>query len=153
MDKSVLERTELTFYCEAVCFGFFYPADYAGLYAEAFGNLDHAGGMLRSEIDFHAVSHVEHLVHLFPVGSRFALNQVKQRRHGEHVVLYHMLVLDKVHDFGLGASRAVNHAVDVGTHLVEKLLDNGGVGAGGRQNELTGVDRRVVDGVGEAHRT
>ena len=40
-----------------------------GIYVEAFRDGDNLVGLLRTDVYFHAVAHVEHLIHLAPVGS------------------------------------------------------------------------------------
>ena len=85
------------------------------------------------------MTHVEHLVHFLPVSSRLLLNQLKQRRHWEKVVLYDVLVGYEVHNLGLSSSRAVNHAMNVVAHSVEQFLDYWSIGAGRRKHQLASV--------------
>ncbi len=115
-----------------------HAADHTGVDAERFRDLDHLLCLVGAEVDLHAVAHVEHLVHLGPVGARLLADELEQRRDGEHVVLDHMLVLHEVHHLGLGAAGAMHHAVDVGAHLFEYLLDYRGIGACGREHQLAG---------------
>ena len=105
--------------------------------------------MLGRYVYLHAVAHVEHLVHLAPGCATFLLNEVKEGRNGEKVVLYNMLVVDKVHYLGLGTAGAVNHSVDGRTHLGKKFLYDRGVGAGGGEYETTGVNGGTFHRIGE----
>jgi len=85
------------------------------------------------------MSHVEDLVHLFPACARFFLNQFKQGWNGEEVVFDDVQVVNKMKDLGLGSSRAMYHAVDVGTVGFQQALDKGSVGSGGGENQFAGV--------------
>lgn len=107
--------------------------------AEAFAYADNFVGMFGAEVYLHTVAHVEHFVHLGPVGAAFALDEVKEGRDWEHVVLYDKLVLYKMHHFGLCAAAAVNHAVDFGTHYLQNLFDDRSISACGREHELARI--------------
>ena len=86
------------------------------------------------------MSHVEHLVHLLPISAAFVVDCAEEWGDGEHVVLDHAAVVAyEMQHLGLCASRAVNHTVDVGTHLVKHLLDDGSIGAGGGEDKLSGI--------------
>ena len=86
------------------------------------------------------MSHVEDLVHLAPVGVALLLDGAEQGRYGEEVVLDDAAVVAyEVQHLGLCAAGAVYHAVDFGTKRVEQLLHYRGVGAGGGEDELSGI--------------
>ncbi len=95
------------------------------------------------------MAHIEYLVHLAPGSAAFATDEVEERRCGEEVVLDHVFVFHEVHHLGLCSAGAVDHAMDGGTHLAEKPFDDRGIGACGREHELTGGQTGAVDGVGE----
>ena len=69
--------------------------------AEALANLDDALCLVGREVDLHAVTHVEHLVHLGPVGMALLVDGLEEGRHGEHVVLDDVQVVDEVQDLCL----------------------------------------------------
>ena len=73
---------------------------------------------LGGKIDFETMAHVEHLVHLGPVGSRLLVDGAEQRRNGEEIILDDMQVLDEVEHLGLCATGAVYHAVEDGAQRV-----------------------------------
>src|SRR5690606_27763822 len=75
-------------------------------------------------IQLHAVPHVEYLIHLLPVGSRFFLDEVEQGRDVEQVVLDHMQVVDEVQYFGLCSATAMDHPMDLLAVIVEYPLDD-----------------------------
>ena len=109
---------------------------------ERFRNLDDLLGNLRTNVDFHAVSHVEYLVHFLPVGTRALVDGTEEWGYGEHVVLDDAAVVaDKVQHLGLSATCAMYHTVNLWAQLVKQFLDDGRLGAGGRKNQLTSVDR------------
>ena len=86
------------------------------------------------------MTHIEHLVHLFPIGAAFFLNGLEQRRYREHVVLHDAtVVIDKMQHLGLGATGAMNHAVNVFVVLVQYLLDDRCISAGGGENQFSCV--------------
>ena len=147
----VFESAELALDGELVALGArLHPADYLGVDIEGFGDVDDFLRFVWRDVDLEPVAHVEDLVHLLPIGAALLLDGLEQWRDGEEVVFDDVDVLDEVHDFGLGTSRAVHHAVDGGPHLVEHLLDDGGVGARGAKDEFAGVDGASRDAVGEA---
>ena len=77
----------------------------------------------RTYVDFHAVSHVEHFVHLFPVCAALLLYGLEQRRHGEHVVLYHTAVIVyEMQHLGLCSTSAMYHSVYFRTKLIKTPL-------------------------------
>ena len=106
--------------------------------------------MLLGEVDLHAVSHVEDLVHLCPVGAALLLDCLEQRRDGEQIVLDDTYSIDEVQHLGLCPARAMHHAVDVVAMLVEHPLDDRGVSACGRQHQTAGIDGTALDGIGQA---
>ena len=98
------------------------------------------------------MTHVEYLVHFRPVGARLLLDELEKRGDREQVVLDDMFAADEMHHLGLGASRAVNHSVDLSAHFGKDLLDDRSIRARGRQDELarsqTGVLNRSVEASG-----
>ena len=54
-----------------------------------------------------------------------------------------------MHHFGLGSTRAVYHTVHAWAHLVEQFLDDGCVGAGGREYQFAGIDSQFGNLVGQ----
>ena len=80
--------------------------------------LAHSDDLVRNfwtDVDLHAVSHVEDLVHLFPICAGAVVNGLEEWGHGEHVVLYHFAVFaDEVQYFGLSATGAVHHTMNLG---------------------------------------
>ena len=101
---------------------------------------------LRTYVDFHAVSHVEYLVHFLPVCARTIVNGTEQRRNGEHIVLDDAaVVVDEVEHLGLGTTCAMYHTMNLRTQLVEQALDDRRIGAGGGKDELASVDGRTVN--------
>ena len=119
---------------------------------EASGYVDDAlcGGFVG--VDFHAVSHVEYFVHLFPFGCAFVVNHAEEWRDGEEVVFNHVEFVDEVQHFGLGAAAAVYHAADVCAVLVEYAPDDRGVGAGGGEDHFACIHSGYFGGVGESPR-
>jgi len=112
-------------------------ADNLGVDIEAAADIDDLLCHLGTDVDFHAVAHVEHLVHLAPVGAAALVDNLEERWYREHVVLDDAAVLaHKVEHLGLCAACAVHHAVYLGAQLVEQPLDDRGVGARGRKDEL-----------------
>ena len=97
------------------------------------------------------MTHIEHLVHLFPVGARLLLNELEEGRNGEEVVLDYVLALYEVHYFSLCATRAVYHAVNLWAHSIEKFLNYGSVGASGRKHQLSGIAGNALYGIGKTH--
>ena len=128
--ESVVELAELASDSEAAR-AFLDAAYDLGVDVEALRDGDDGIGILRPDIDFETVATVEHLVHLAPVGPALLSDDAEEGRHREHVVLDDAAVLaHEVKHLGLGAARAVHHAVDSGTHLVEETPDDRGVSAG-----------------------
>ena len=111
-----------------------------GVNVKAFGNGDNVISDLFTHVDLHAVTHVEHLVHLFPWGPRLFLNQLEQGRNGEHIILHDVHILHEIHHFGLGTTGAVYHAVNLFPVLVKHLLDYRDVRTGRRQYQFPGIN-------------
>ena len=124
-------------------------ADDLGVDVETAGDVDDLLGMLGRQIDFHAVTHVEHLVHLGPVGAALLLDGAEEGRNGEHVVFDDTEAVDEMEYLRLGTACAMDHAVHEGTHLAEQLLDDRGVGAGGREYQMAGIDGSTFHGIRE----
>ena len=103
-----------------------------GIDVERLGNGNDLLGHLRTHVDFHAMSHIEHLIHLFPVGARTLMDGTEEWGNREHVVLDDTaVVVNEVEYLGLGTTCAMNHTVNIGTQLVKQLLDDGSIGACG----------------------
>ena len=86
------------------------------------------------------MAHVEHLIHLAPVGAGTLVDGSEEWGYGEHVVLHHAAVVGyEMEHLRLGTSRAMHHAVNLGAKLVEQALDDGSIGAGRRENELAHI--------------
>ena len=97
-------------------------------------------GHFGAYVDFHAMAHVEHLIHLAPVGAGTLVDGSEEWGYGEHVVLHHAAVVGyEMEHLRLGTSRAMHHAVNLGAKLVEQALDDGSIGAGRRENELAHI--------------
>ena len=101
------------------------------------------------------MSHVEHLVHLLPVGAALIVNCSEKRWDGEHVVLDDTAVVaNKVKNLCLSSTCAVYHSMDVAAHLVEYLLDDRSISASGGEDKLACIDgstiNRLVESVGTA---
>ena len=60
-----------------------------------------------------------------------------------------MHVSHKVHDFGLCAARAVNHAVDIATVTVQDGLHHRCICTRGRKHQTSGIHRRSLHRLGE----
>lgn len=131
-------------------FAGFDVADDLGVDVEAAGYVDDALGGVFVGVDFHAVAHVEYFVHFFPLGGAFVVDHAEERWDGEEVVFDHVEFVDEVEHFGLCAAAAVDHAADVWAVLVEDAPYDWGVGAGGGEDHLAGVDAGHFGGVGEA---
>ena len=115
-------------------------ADHLRVDVEALRDADDSLCILRSDIDLEAMAHVEDPIHLRPIGAAAVLNDLEQRRDGEHIILDDAAVFtDEMEDFRLCASRAMHHAVNLGPHLVEHLPDDRGVGTCGREDEFADV--------------
>ena len=54
---------------------------------------DNLVGNLWTDVNLHAVAHVEHLVHLFPIGTRTVVDDLEQWWDGEHVVFHHAAIV------------------------------------------------------------
>ena len=90
-----------------------------GIDVETLAYLDDLLGYLGANIDLHAVTHVEYLVHLFPIGARALVDSAEKWGNREHVVLYYAtIVVYKVQNLGLCATCAVYHTMNLGAELV-----------------------------------
>ncbi len=93
-------------------FAFFNVADNLGINIEILRYLNDFLGNLRTNINLHAVPHIEHLVHFLPVGAGTLVDGFEQRRNGEHIVFHHTAVIvDKVEYLGLGSTGTMNHSM------------------------------------------
>ena len=98
---------------------------------ERLREVDNLLGNFGTHVNLHAVTHIEHLVHLLPVGTGTLVDGMEQGRNREHVVLdYLAVVVDEVEHLGLRTTCTVNHTVNLGAQLVEQFLDDGCIGAG-----------------------
>ena len=120
---------------------FFNMADNLRVDIESAGDFNYLLSNFGIDIDFHSVTAVEHLVHLLPVSFALFLDELKQRRDGEHVVLHHLAVVAyEMEHLGLGTTCAMHHAVDFRSEFVEHHLDDRSIGAGGGEHKLSGCD-------------
>ena len=110
--------------------------NHLGIQIEVAGDLDHIGSNVFLHVQFHAMAHIEHLVHFFPGSAAFGLNQREYRRCREQTVLNHMQVADKVHHLGLRTARAMDDAMDAGTVVLQDSLDDRRVRTGRGQQQL-----------------
>ena len=101
-------------------------------------------------IDFHAMTHVEYLVHLLPVGARTVVDSLEEWWYWEHVVLHYLAVFAyEVEHLGLCTACAVYHTVDFWAQFVEQFFDDWGVCAGRREHELACIDRSTFHLIGQ----
>ena len=92
----ILKSTKLTLDRQALL-TFLDVTDNLGIDVKGLGEGDDLLSNLRTHIDFHAVSHVEHLVHLLPVCTRTLVDSTEEWGYGEHVVLDDLaVVVDEV---------------------------------------------------------
>ena len=104
--------------------------------------------MLRRKIYFQTVSHIEYLVHFAPVRIALLLDGPEQRRNGEKVVFDNAAVIsDKVQHFGLRTAGAVYHTVNFGTERIEQFLNHRRICTGGREHQLSGIQRTAFHAV------
>ena len=121
---------------------FFYMADNLSVYIETLTEGDNLLCHFRTYVNFHAMTHVEHLVHLLPVCATLLLNGLEEWGYGEHVVFDNAAVIAyKMEHLCLSTTRAMNHTVNLLAHFVQKLLDNRSVSTGGGEHQLACVDR------------
>ena len=131
-ELGIVELTEFALDGKALL-AFINVTNNLGIDVKRLRNLDNLLGNLRANVDLHAVTHVEYLIHLFPIGARTLVDGMEEWGHREHVVLDDAaVVVDKVQNLGLGATCTVNHTVNLWAELVEQLLDDGCVGTCGR---------------------
>ena len=96
MCVSILKSTKLTLDRQALL-TFLDVTDNLGIDVKGLGEGDDLFCHLRTHIDFHTVSHVEHLVHLLPVCTGTLVDGTEQGWNGEHVVLDDLaVVVDEV---------------------------------------------------------
>ena len=108
-------------------------AHYLGIDVETLADGDYLLCSFGSDVDFHAVTHVKHLIHLSPVCSRAVVDGLEERGHGKHIVLDHLaVVIYEVQHLGLRATGTVYHTMDFASTFVEHLLDDGRIGTCGR---------------------
>src|SRR3712207_3999131 len=97
----------------------------------------HLVGILWPHIDFHAMPHVEHLIHFLPVGARTVVDNAEKRRHSEHIIFHYLAILaHKMQHFGLRTTSTMYHSVYLWAKSVEHFLDNRSIGAGRREYQL-----------------
>src|SRR5690606_19829402 len=87
--------------------------NYLRLHAQATGYVDDIAGNLLFDIQLHPVSHVEHFVHLTPIGSTLLVYDSKQWWYIEEVVFNYVNLVDEVQHFRLCPTTAVNDAVNL----------------------------------------
>ena len=100
-----MEIAELAVDVELLLVASLYAAHDLCVDAEALADLDDALCLVCRQVDLHAVPHVEHLVHLSPVRVALLVDGLEQGRHGEHVILDDVQVVDEVQDLRLRAAR------------------------------------------------
>ena len=123
---------------------------YLRVYAKALADGNYLVSHLRTHVYLHAMSHVEYLIHLFPVCAGTFLDGAEEGRNGEHVVFYHFAVLaHEVEHLGLRTTRAMYHAMYLWAHLVQQLLDDGRIGTGRGEHELTRIHGAVAYFIGQ----
>ena len=119
-----------------------------GIYIEFFTDVDYFFGNFRPHVNFHSVSHIEHLIHFFPICSGAIMDGFEQRWYGEHVVFdYFAVVVDEMEHFRLGSACAMHHAMNLRPHFIQHSLDDRRVGTSGGENQLTCVYGRTFYGV------
>ena len=83
---------------------------------EALRDCDDLLGMLRREIDLKTVTHVEHLVHLGPIGAALLVDCSEKWRYREKIVLDDTdVVADEMQNLGLSSARAMHHTMNLRT--------------------------------------
>ena len=112
-------------------------AYHLGVDVERLGYLDDVRCGVFVGIDLHAMSHVEHLVHLLPVGLALLVYHLEQRWGGEEVVFHHMQVIYKMQHLRLRAAAAVYHAVDLRPVTVQYLAYHGCISPCRRKHHVT----------------
>ena len=91
------------------------------------------------------MAHVEHLIHFCPICTTLLLNSLEKRWNREHVVFHHSAIFShEVKHFGLRTTRAMYHAMNLRTKLVEQFLHHRGVGAGRGQHQFASADRSTL---------
>ena len=80
------EGAELTLDSETLR-AFLDVTDDLGIDVEGFADGDDLFCDFGTDVDLHAMSHVEYLVHLLPVGAGALMDGAEEWGHGEHVVL------------------------------------------------------------------
>ena len=76
------------------------------------------------------------------------MNGLEEWGNWEHVVLNNLaVVVDKVKNLCLSATRTMNHTVNVGTKFVKQTLDNWSVGTCRRKYQLTGINAYTLNGI------
>ena len=93
-----------------------YAADDLSVDTETLGDSDDFLRMFRRKIDLEAMTHVEHLVHLGPIGAALLMNGLEERRNREKIVFDDAdVVADKMKNLGLSSTRAVYHSMNLWT--------------------------------------
>ena len=116
-------------YGEFFLIGWLNSSDYFCFYTEFFAVVDEFFGSFFMCIYFHAMSHVEHLIHFQPFCAGSSLNQFEQRWALKEVVFNDMPRLYIVEYFGLCATTAMNESVYIFEMFLQEWLENGEVGA------------------------
>ena len=92
----VVEIAKLAVDVELLLVAGLYAAHNLRIDAKVLADFDDALCLVGREVDFHTVTHVEHLVHLGPVGVALFVNGLEEGRHGEHVILDDVEFVDEV---------------------------------------------------------
>ena len=97
----VVEVTKLAMDIELLLIAGLYTTHDLCIDTEALADFDDALSLVGREVDLHAMTHIEHFVHLCPVGMTLFVDGLEQGRYGEHVVLDDMEVIDEVQNLCL----------------------------------------------------
>ena len=106
--------------------------------------------MLRRKINLQAMAHVEHLVHLTPVGVALLLDCAEQGRYREEVILDDAAVVaHKMEHLGLCPTGAVHHTVNLRTQGIKQLLHYRRIRTRWREYQFTRIQRRALYSIGQ----
>ena len=100
------------------------------IYIEATRDVDNTFCCSLVCVYLHTMTHVKDCVHFFPVGAALFLDKFEQWRNREHIVFYHMQLVDKVKYFCLCAAAAMDHTVNFSAVFVEDATYDRSVSAG-----------------------
>lgn len=142
MKGLVIKRSEFRFDCQRLL-SFLNMTDNLCINVERLADCYYLFRNLRTNINFHTVSHVEDLVHFLPISSAFIMNHLEERRHREHVVLYDAtVVIHEMKHLCLRSTCTVYHTMNLRTELVKHLLYHRCISACRRKHELSGINSK-----------